>query len=130
MSMPLHLPHRMTRGAKALVIFLIVLIASSARAFAWGYEGHRIIAEIAEQLLEPDTAHQIRDLLAIENVTTLADVSMWADEVRLQHPETAHWHFVNIPIHPSVNESESYNGCETVRTTTVSSRRLSTSSAY
>ena len=38
---------------------------------ACGSEGHRIIAEIAEQYLEPNPAHQIRDLLAIENATTL-----------------------------------------------------------
>jgi hypothetical protein len=42
----------------------------------------------------------VRDLLALENVTTLASVSMWADQSRLQRPETARWHFVNIPINP------------------------------
>jgi hypothetical protein len=50
------------------------------RAFAWGYDAHRIIAEIAGQFLQTQTAHQVRELLAIENVTTLAEVSTWADE--------------------------------------------------
>jgi len=67
------------------------------------------MAEIAEQFLEPTTVKQIRDLLAIENVTTLADVSTWADEIRLQHPETAPWHYVNIPIHPPPGEVEGYD---------------------
>jgi hypothetical protein len=88
-------------------------------ALAWGYTGHRIIAEIAEQFLEPETAHKVRDLLAIENVSTLADVSEWADQIRLQRPETATWHYVNIPVHPAAGESDSYdaardcpnNGC-------------------
>jgi S1/P1 Nuclease len=80
----------------------------SGDALAWGYTGHRIIADIAEQFLEPETAHQIRDLLAIENVTTLADVSTWADQIRLQRPETASWHYVNIPVHPAPDEPSAY----------------------
>jgi hypothetical protein len=79
-----------------------------ADAFAWGYTGHRIIAEIAEQFLEPETVHQIRDLLAIENVTTLADGSTWADQIRVQRPETAPWHYVNIPVHPAPDEPSGY----------------------
>jgi hypothetical protein len=62
--------------------------------------GHRVVAELAEQFLELSTARQVRDLLALENVTTLANVSIWADQIRLQRPETAPWHFVDIPIHP------------------------------
>ena len=73
---------------------------SPAQAFAWGYTAHRVIAEIAEQFLEPQTVRKVRELLEVENVTTLAEVSTWADEIRPQHPETAPWHYVNIPIHP------------------------------
>jgi hypothetical protein len=86
-----------------------MLVASPVKAFAWGYEAHRVIAEIAEQFLQPQTVHQVRALLAIENVTTLADVSTWADEIRQQHPETAHWHFVSIPIHPLAGEPKEYD---------------------
>lgn len=76
---------------------------------AWGCEGHRIIGDITEQFLEPETARQVRALLAIENVTTLADVSTWADQIRLQRPETRPWHYVNIPIHPRADESTGYD---------------------
>jgi hypothetical protein len=94
---------------KALVAAFVVLVASNVSALAWGYEGHRIIAEIAEQFLEPETAHRVRDLLAIENRTTLAEVSTWADEIRPQHPETRRWHFVSIPIHPTAGEPSGYD---------------------
>jgi hypothetical protein len=77
---------------------LILLSLVPARAFAWGSEGHRIIAEIAEQYLEPETVRQVRALLDIENATTPADVASWADQIRPQHRETAPWHFVDIPI--------------------------------
>jgi S1/P1 Nuclease len=90
----------------AAVVFSLLL---PAHAFAWGYTGHQVIAEIAEQFLEPETAHRVRYLLAIENVTTLAEVSKWADQIRLQHPETRPWHYVNIPVHPSAGEIDGYD---------------------
>jgi hypothetical protein len=90
------------------VLSILVLLSIPAKSMAWGFEAHRVIAEIAEQYLEPQTARQIRNLLAIENVTTLAEVSTWADEIRPQHPETRPWHFVDIPIHPGTGETKGY----------------------
>ncbi len=66
---------------RRLIATLILSIASATQAWAWGSDGRRI-AEIAEQYLEPTTAREVRDLLAIENATTLADVANWADENR------------------------------------------------
>ena len=91
--------------AKSLIAALFLLVGP-VEAFAWGYSGHRIIAEIAEQFLEPQTVRQVRDLLAIENVTTLAEVLTWADQIRVQRPETAPWHYVNIPVHPLSGEPD------------------------
>src|SRR5690242_11074705 len=79
-------------------LFLFGALIAPSQAMAWGSEGHRITVEIAEQYLEPNAAHQIRDLLAIENATALADVANWADQIRPQYRETAPWHFVDIPI--------------------------------
>jgi hypothetical protein len=84
-------------------------LALPGNARAWGYTGHRIVAEIAERFLEPETAHQVRDLLAVENLTTLADVSTWADQIRLQRPETGPWHYVNIPMHPGAGEPSGFD---------------------
>lgn len=98
-------PHRAARVASAL----IVLLGQPAAALAWGSEGHRIVAEIAEQYLDPATARQVSDLLAIENATTLAQVSTWADDLRPQRRETARWHFVDIPIHPAAGTPTAYD---------------------
>jgi hypothetical protein len=87
----------------------LVLLLSSAQALAWGYTAHHVIAEIAEQFLEPQTVNKVRALLEAENVTTLAEVSAWADEIRTQHPETAPWHYVNIPVHPPQGGVEGYD---------------------
>ena len=39
----------------------------------------------------------------------LADVSIWADEIRPQRPETAPWHFGDIPIHPPAGTPAAYD---------------------
>jgi hypothetical protein len=95
--------------AKACAVALLLVPASISNAFGWGLEGHGVVAEIAEQFLEVATVRQVRELLALENVTTLAHVSMWADQIRLQRPETAPWHFVNIPIHPASGTLAAYD---------------------
>ncbi len=59
-------------AAAGALCFAALLSAPAAPALAWDSEGHHIAAEIAVQFLEPQTAHQIRELLAIDNETTLA----------------------------------------------------------
>jgi len=81
-----------------LAIGQIVSSLLPAEALAWGSEGHRIIAEIAEQFIEPSAAKQVRDLLAVENSRSLSDIANWGDQIRPQHRETAPWHFVDIPV--------------------------------
>jgi hypothetical protein len=103
----------MYHGASSLLVSvaaaLSLVLAPTERASAWGSEGHRIVAEIAEQYLEPATARQVRELLAIENAATLAQVSTWADDIRPQRRETVPWHFVDIPIHPPAGTPAAYD---------------------
>lgn len=70
------------------------LVACAPRARAWDREGHRLTAEVAEAYLTPATKEQVQKLLGKE---TLAGVAPWADEYRENHPETAPWHYDNIP---------------------------------
>ena len=62
--------------------------------WAWGREGHRLTALVAEQYLTPEAKAQVTQLLGKE---TLADVAPWADSYRQDHPETGKWHYVDIP---------------------------------
>jgi hypothetical protein len=96
------------RRAETCSISLLFLLVSSLSALAWGRQGHIIVAEIAEQYFQVITTRQVRELLGLENVTTLADVSVWADYVRLQRPETAPWHYVNIPGQVPSGEPSAY----------------------
>jgi hypothetical protein len=84
---------------------LIAIAAIAATAFmpsaawAWGNEGHRIVALIAAQDLSPAAKTQIADLLDSTDATdALARYSTWADEIRPQRRDTAPWHYVDIEI--------------------------------
>jgi hypothetical protein len=97
--------HRAEIYSTALLFYLALCLSAQA----WGRQGHIVVAEIAEQYLEISTVKQVRELLALENVTALADVSMWADQIRLQRSETAPWHYVNIPTRPPSGTPAAYD---------------------
>jgi hypothetical protein len=64
--------------------------------FAWGGEGHQLVALIAEDRLTPEAQAAVKDLLSSANISD-AEVASWADEVKRERRETADWHYVNIP---------------------------------
>jgi S1/P1 Nuclease len=84
----------MKRVVQHVVICAMVLSVATPRSWAWGREGHRLTALVAEEYLTHDARLQIAELLHGE---TLADVASWADEYRKEAPETAKWHYVDIP---------------------------------
>jgi hypothetical protein len=90
----------MTRAGFVAIVLSSALATStlSSNAQAWSVEGHEIVADIAEQFLEPRAANEIRKLLALDNEATLAGIANWAEQIRPQRRETARWHYVNIPL--------------------------------
>jgi hypothetical protein len=91
---------------RLVVLSVIFACNCSADAFAWGEEGHSIVAEIAQRRLSSNAAQAITRILnpnssAPDYTTpTLASISTWADEVRYdgnKPNETYNWHFVDIP---------------------------------
>lgn len=94
----------------------LVLLATAAlvalapaRASAWGYEGHQVVALIARGYLTPAVRAKVDALLAADTdgltVHDMASEATWADAYRgAGHRETAQWHFVDIEIdHANVN---------------------------
>lgn len=71
---------------------------SHAAAFAWGAEGHHIVARIAADELTPKANAVVADLLGGEATAAMISASTWADEIRPSRSETASWHFVNIEL--------------------------------
>ncbi|HEY4380136.1 MAG TPA: S1/P1 nuclease [Acidobacteriaceae bacterium] len=84
----------MRKARRLGLYFLLLYLATPQNCLAWGHEGHRLTALVAEEYLTPATKAQIVELLGNE---TLADVAPWADGYRGDHPETGKWHYVDIP---------------------------------
>jgi hypothetical protein len=66
-----------------------------ARPMAWGTDGHRVVARIAQSLLTGPAKRSVNELLVARD---LVSVSTWADEIVVQRPDTSRRHFVNIPV--------------------------------
>ena len=94
-----------------VVSFLVLITAaSSSKTYAWGEEGHRIVARIAEARLTQTARQKINNQnlltnIGCQNASNLADrfacASTWADDVRYEdteHPESYNWHFVDISL--------------------------------
>jgi nuclease S1 len=64
-------------------------------AWAWGAQGHQVIAILAKAQLNAKASAEVARLLALEPGATLESVSTWADEHR--NPASAPWHYVNFP---------------------------------
>jgi len=85
------------RMVKLSAIALVALFGATPidRAHAWGQEGHSIVAELAERRLDLETLRKVRLLLG---GVSMASVANWADDYRASHPDSAGWHFVDIPF--------------------------------
>ena len=70
------------------------LLMSSSSAFAWGFDGHRLVAEEAFPLLTPAAQAAVARLLKLEPGATFISIATWPDESRL--PGTGSWHYVNF----------------------------------
>jgi hypothetical protein len=87
------------KGVRAAIAGVLLFGFAAPRSWAWGREGHRLTALVAEAYLTPATKAQIAELLNVKitDKDAIADIASWADDYRQGHPETAPWHFVDIP---------------------------------
>lgn len=81
-----------------------MLLAASALGMsltgqAFGPDGHRIIAELAQRQLSPTALAEVRRLLGDQADDGLAGIANWADEIREAQAwrHTSRWHYVNFP---------------------------------
>ncbi|MDI9072040.1 S1/P1 nuclease [Xanthomonas oryzae pv. oryzae] len=97
------------RGMKTFPLPAFVIATAMAAALqpttalAWGPQGHRLVARIAETELSPQARAQVAQLLAGERDPTLHGVATWADELREHDPDlgkrSGPWHYVNLGEH-------------------------------
>jgi hypothetical protein len=78
------------------VSFTFCLLLQPASAWAWGQNGHRIVAAIAEAHLTPEAAAMAKKILGGRS---LAQVATWPDEIRSDPSWNCSkpFHFATIP---------------------------------
>src|SRR2546427_8269989 len=93
------------------VLSVLFLVTTPHRACAWGDDGHKTIALIAERFLEPAVKTKITAMLDADtdNLTPhdFASEATWADKYRDSnnrrdhYEQTQNWHFVDLEINGS-----------------------------
>jgi hypothetical protein len=81
---------------KVIVCILFTyLLLNSLTVKAWDANGHRIVAEIAGNYLDPGVRDSVQKYLGS---TTFAEAAVWMDEVRKDHfyDYMKSWHYVNV----------------------------------
>ncbi|HUL70133.1 MAG TPA: S1/P1 nuclease [Gemmatimonadales bacterium] len=84
-----------------LLLLLLPLATPAERSahpnesLVWYFEGHRLVARIAALRLTPQTQAAVKDLLGGES---LVEASVWADNIKIERPDTKPLHYVNIPL--------------------------------
>jgi hypothetical protein len=124
------LPRQYRRAAIFACLSVFALVSLPLPARAWGCEGHQVVALLAEKHLTPHALAMAKKILAegpIDPslnryckpgaVDALADASTWPDDIRPLRPETAPWHYVDIPLGTKLPDVEKYcdpkEGCVT-----------------
>ena len=116
-------PRHFMRAAIFAFLLVVAIVSLPARARAWGCQGHQVIALLAEKHLSPHALAMLKRILngsPIDvslnryckegGIDAMADSSTWADDFRTQHPETAPWHYIDIPLGTTQRDIEKF--CE------------------
>jgi hypothetical protein len=98
---------RVVRLGCAMLVLVCVIVVP---AWSWGCKGHQIVALIAEKHLNSRARAMVMQILAGSPISpdlrrycgdsgldAFADGSPWADDERSIKPDTAGWHFIDIP---------------------------------
>lgn len=96
-----HMRSKHTFALLAACLLASAILTTTTQA--WGPQGHRLVALIAADHLT-DTAR--RNVAWLLDGRSLADVSVWADEIRDGLYQTYGWHFVNIDVKAAAYDRE------------------------
>jgi len=78
--------------------FVAALLLTVSQLFAWGGEGHQVVALIAEERLTEKAQSAIHELLGDDVNISDAEIASWADQIKRERRRTSPWHYVNIPF--------------------------------
>ena len=73
-----------------------LFVGLATPAWAWGPQGHEVVALLAGQHLSGPARAQVGHLLG--GSAGMVHDSNWADEIRDRRRDTSPWHYVDIPL--------------------------------
>jgi hypothetical protein len=93
---------------KKAFIIAFALLALTTKIFAWGKEGHQMVAEIAEYYLDKSTKDSLNKYL---DGITFEEAATWMDEIKSDHHNDymKPWHYINIEKDATYVASEEKN---------------------
>ena len=102
---------RCARSRLAVAAAGLMMAACPGAGWAWGDEGHEIIARIADHYLEPPARAKVAAMLAADATSLTRDTGMaaeatWADKFRdsdrngdqVRYRQTRAWHYIDIEL--------------------------------
>lgn len=103
-------PGRLSRAivgplAGGLLLALIAAQPAVGAHARWWDLGHRVVARIADLRLTPEARAAVGDIL---DGQTLADASVWADNIRQYRHDADPLHYVNLPLAATTWDSARY----------------------
>ena len=90
-------------------LMLVLMLGVVGSPQAWGPVGHETVSYIAEDYLSSAAKEKISHILGPN--MELADVSNWADSIRMYRPNTASWHFIDLKVRQTLTEDRESQFC-------------------
>jgi hypothetical protein len=90
------------QSLRTSVAGLAVVLMGASYAWAWGNDGHQIVARIAALNLSPKARRHVAQLLGVSSGPTsvanaMARAAVWPDTYLRNHaPQSKPWHFIDI----------------------------------
>lgn len=94
------------------ILLIISLFLKPLESFAWGREGHHMVAEIAKSQLSQNVRDSVQKYLG---TMSFEDASTWMDDVRSDHSfdYMRTWHYIDIEKGKSYNPDLGEHNCVT-----------------
>ncbi len=96
---------RLNRTVGICLLGILFSFISGSQCWAWGKTGHRAVAEIAYQHLNPEAKLKIADILGDNYFPLYAN---WADDIRSDknNPLSEAHHYSNMPLEVNYEDSK------------------------
>lgn len=91
-----------------LIVIFVIANLIPVSSFAWGHEGHEIIADVATHYLTKRAKKKLNFYLHYLHKKSLAQIANWADKYKETHPQTGPWHYVDIPLKAKTYNARKY----------------------